>query len=151
MKTKSNYWDYKLFCAGRYTSDNILEQIKDPIFESVHRLIEWVCFEDVPHKAPIVRADLEPRERIYSYGFKRPATLFELVWFARRFPDFFFLHGSIETYFDPYLHAYMRRKQRRLNVAVVRYCEELDGLELTLDEYDKQRKSDYLLVAPYVS
>ena len=151
MRTKSSYWDYQLVCAGQYTSDNLHEQLKDSVFENVHRLIEWTCLETVPEVASIVRVDLEPRERLYAHGFKRPATLFELVWFARRFPDFFLLYGSMETYFDPHLHAYMKSKQKNLGVAVVRYSDELNGLELTLDEWDKQRKSEYLLVASYVA
>ncbi len=151
IKTKSNFWDYTLACAGMYTADNLSAQLHSPVFQSIHRLIQWMCVENVPDTACNVRTNLEPRERNNTGEFERPATLFELAWFAQRFPEFPFLYGPIETYHDHYLTSYIKRTKRDIGVAIVRYDDEFDGLEITLAPWDKPRDSKFILVASYVA
>ncbi len=66
--------------VGRYTSQHLCELMSHPIIGTVHRLLVDPFL--YPEKSRTVRVELELREKTNLGELKRPANLFEMIWYA---------------------------------------------------------------------
>lgn len=143
-----NATDYSLVCVGRYTRTHIEELYLANNFGFIATMFSLIL-SNMPEHARKRRSDLCVIERGFSHRFKRPANLFEILWFAKKYPEFPFLYGSIECSQDPYLDSFIKEVGIKPGVIVLSFDSELDKLTLKLEEYDdKDRDTQFVLVVP---
>ncbi len=139
--------EYSFVCVGEYTRDNLQDLLITLRFKKVSQIIMFIL-EDIPLKNENKRSELVVQEFQYHAECLRPANLFELLFFAKKFPEFLEDHGSIECSQDPYLDDFLKDVQLKLGRVILSFDPVLKGMKLDACDYDEKFHAKYRLVVP---
>ena len=126
--------DYSFVCVGKYTRNNLEDLLSNTSFKKVSQIFTFIL-PDIPQEARADRFDLCVQEYKCHTEYLRPDNLFEILYFAKKFPDFVKVYGAIECSQDPYLDAFMKEVELKLGRIVLSFDSRLNGLVLSAEDY----------------